>query len=86
MLLAVFVYWVRIDGYIKSMVGSSGKQRVQTDVVSNLSINLPPLETQQQIAALLSSLDDKIELNNRINDKLLIFSAYIQEFASKNLE
>ena len=49
---------------IKSMVGSSGRQRqrVQTDVVANLSINLPPLETQQKIASLLSSLDDKIEL------------------------
>ena len=55
---------------IKSMVGSSGRQRVQTDVVANLSINLPPLETQQKIASLLSSLDDKIELNNRINDNL----------------
>lgn len=36
---------------IKSMVGSSGRQRVQTDVVANLSINLPPLPTQQKIAA-----------------------------------
>ena len=55
---------------IKSMVGSSGRQRVQTDVVANLSINLPSLETQKEIGALLSSLDDKIELNNRINDNL----------------
>lgn len=55
---------------IKSMVGSSGRQRVQTDVVANLSINLPPLATQQKIAAILSSLDDKIELNNKINDNL----------------
>ena len=55
---------------IKSMVGSSGHQRVQTDVVANLSINLPPLPTQQKIAAILSSLDDKIELNNKINTSL----------------
>jgi len=55
---------------IKSMVGSSGRQRVQTDVVANLSINLPPLPTQQKIAAILSSLDDKIELNNKINTNL----------------
>lgn len=55
---------------IKSMVGSSGRQRVQTDVVANLSINLPPLPTQQKIAAILSSLDDKIELNNKININL----------------
>lgn len=55
---------------IKSMVGSSGRQRVQTNVVANLSINLPPLPTQQKIAAILSSLDDKIELNNKINTNL----------------
>ena len=55
---------------IKSMVGSSRCQRVQTDVVANLSINLPPLPTQQKIAAILSSLDDKIELNNKINTNL----------------
>lgn len=55
---------------IKSMVGSSGRQRVQTDVVANLSINLPPLATQQKIATILSSLDDKIELNNKINTNL----------------
>lgn len=55
---------------IKSMVGSSGRQRVQTDVVANLSINLPPLPTQQKIAAILLSLDDKIELNNKINTNL----------------
>lgn len=55
---------------IKSMVGSSGRQRVQTDVVANLSIKLPPLPTQQKIARILSSLDDKIELNNKINTNL----------------
>lgn len=55
---------------IKSMVGSSGRQRVQTDVVANLSVKLPPIPTQQKIAAILSSLDDKIELNNKINTNL----------------
>ena len=70
---------------IKSMVGSSGRQRVQTDVVANLSINLPPLETQKKIAALLSSLDDKIEFNNRINDNLeqqaqAIFKSWFVDF------
>ena len=70
---------------IKSMVGSSGRQRVQTDVVANLSINLPPLATQQKIATILSSLDDKIELNNKINDNLeqqaqAIFKSWFVDF------
>lgn len=70
-----FIYYLVISDSIrnpaiKSMVGSSGRQIVQTDVVANLLIKLPPLPTQQKIAVILSSLDDKIELNNKINTNL----------------
>ena len=70
-----FIYYLVVSSEIrepaiKSMVCSSGRQRVQTDVVANLSIKLPSLPTQQKIAAILSSLDDKIELNNKINENL----------------
>lgn len=37
---------------------------------SNYTIKCPPIEKQKQIAAVLSALDDKIELNRRINDNL----------------
>ena len=56
---------------IKSMVGSSGRQRVQTDVVQNLEILVPSYEEQRIIGAVLKGLDDKIALNNKINDNLL---------------
>lgn len=55
---------------IKSMVGSSGRQRVQIDVLKELIIPLPPLDIQKKIAGVLGALDDKIELNNRINNNL----------------
>lgn len=55
---------------IKSMVGSSGRQRVQQSVLENLEVNIPPLEEQKRIAAILGALDDKIELNRRINANL----------------
>lgn len=58
------------DPAIKSMVGSSGRQRVQTDVVQNLEIDIPDLDIQRRIGATLKSLDDKIALNNDINDNL----------------
>ncbi len=38
--------------------------------LSNLEINLPSLKEQKAIASILSSLDDKIELNNKINKNL----------------
>ncbi|NQI72453.1 restriction endonuclease subunit S [Streptococcus suis] len=55
---------------IKSMVGSSGRQRVQTDVVKNLEIDVPPLVEQEKIGSFLKALDDKIALNDRINKNL----------------
>lgn len=55
---------------IKSMVGSSGRQRVQTDVVKGLEISLPSLSDQQRIAGVLKALDDKIALNTKINNNL----------------
>jgi type I restriction enzyme S subunit len=55
---------------IKSMVGSSGRQRVQTDVVQRLEVQVPSLEEQQKVAGVLRVLDDKIKLNNEINKNL----------------
>lgn len=55
---------------IKSMVGSSGRQRVQTDVIASLDIDVPPIDEQRKIGRLLKALDNKIELNNQINNNL----------------
>ena len=48
----------------------STQKALTIDTLSKFSINLPTLPTQQKIAAILSSLDDKIELNNKINTNL----------------
>ena len=74
---------------IKSMVGSSGRQRVQTDVVANLDIELPPIEEQRKIGGLLKAIDDKIELNNKINNNLeqqaqLLFKSWFVDFEPFN--
>ena len=55
---------------IKSMVGSSGRQRVQTDVVQKLEIAIPEIDEQIQIASILKSIDDLIVLNNRVIDNI----------------
>lgn len=71
---------------IKSMVGSSGRQRVQTDVVANLDIELPPIEEQRKIGGLLKAIDDKIELNNKINNNLLQQSIALYEHLIQDSE
>ena len=58
------------DPAIKSMVGSSGRQRVQTDVIKNLEVSVPDIVTQRRIGSLLKSIDDKIAINTKINENL----------------
>ena len=41
-----------------------------TTTFQKLTVNIPPFPTQQKIVSILSSLDDKIELNNKINENL----------------
>ncbi|WP_163468162.1 restriction endonuclease subunit S [Fusobacterium sp. IOR10] len=70
-----FIYYLSIsnkfrDIAIKSMTGTSGRQRAQRDVIEKTSIYLPPFLEQKKIAAILKSLDDKIELNNKMNETL----------------
>ena len=55
---------------IKSMVGSSGRQRVQIDVVKNLELSIPPYDVQRRIGSMLKTIDDKIQLNTKINENL----------------
>jgi type I restriction enzyme S subunit len=52
------------------MVGSSGRQRVQTDVVQSLKVRIPDLSGQQAIAGVLKILDDKIVANRKVNENL----------------
>ena len=48
-----------------------GAQPLMTqDIIGNFDVCVPKLETQIQIANILTSIDDKIELNNRINHNL----------------
>lgn len=44
--------------------------RLYNDNIRNTEIVVPPLESQKKIAAVLSTLDDKIALNRRMNAKL----------------
>ena len=55
---------------IKSMVGSSGRQRVQQPVLENLELVVPELPKQKRIGGFLAAIDDKIALNAKINDNL----------------
>ena len=50
-------------------IGSTQKA-LTIDALSKFEINIPDIDTQNRIASVLSFIDDKIELNRRINDNL----------------
>lgn len=50
--------------------GTTGQIELPRKKLGKLIIYLPPLSTQQKIAKVLSAIDDKIELNNKINENL----------------
>ena len=70
-----FLYYLICSPYvreiaIKSMVGSSGRQRVQQDVVANTKIQVPDIEVQRVIGSYLKMFDDQIALHKKANSLL----------------
>lgn len=66
-------YWFRsrkFRDYIDSTVSMTTRANLNMAILSAIKIDLPDLNTQKTIANILSSLDDKIELNNKINKNL----------------
>ena len=67
--LKEFLYYefLYVRNNISNLATGTVLQNLKTDIVKQFKINLPPLEEQKKIASILSSLDDKIEINNRMN-------------------
>ncbi|WP_324824904.1 restriction endonuclease subunit S [Sinanaerobacter sp. ZZT-01] len=66
-----FAYWNEFrDLAVQLMTGTSGRQRVETDVLKQRVFRFPDIPTQQTIAEVLASLDDKIDLLTRQNTTL----------------
>lgn len=70
---------------IKSMTGTSGRQRVQNDIFNEITIDIPNLNIQKRISVLLNSFDEKIEVNNKIIANLeeqaqAIFKSWFVDF------
>ena len=57
--------------YLLSISQGGGTRNALTKkMIEDFVVKLPNIETQQKIANILSSLDDKIEVNRRINEQL----------------
>ena len=64
------IFSKRFVDYVKSIHTGTSIPHISLKQIGSFTIQLPPLEIQQKIANILSSLDDKIEVNRRINEQL----------------
>lgn len=86
-----FIYYLAISPSfrnvaIKSMVGSSGRQRIQQSVLEEFVLKVPSLQEQKKISSVLCALDQKIALNKEVNDNLeqQVMALYHQMFDESN--
>lgn len=70
-----YVYYLAISPWFRNkaislMTGTSGRQRVQIDPLKLEEFSIPSLSEQKKITKILSDLDNKIKINNEINNNL----------------
>ncbi|CUP56353.1 EcoKI restriction-modification system protein HsdS [Turicibacter sanguinis] len=90
-----FLLYLLSNNYVYDMLNasqsSSTMPAITFNLISKLEILLPSLEEQKAIADILSSLDDKIELNNQMNETLeemaqALFKRWFVDFEFPNEE
>lgn len=68
----MFLYYLLL--YNKDLIESMGSgttfKEVSGKTMQQIPVQVPPFEEQKRISKILSSIDDKIELNAEINDNL----------------
>lgn len=84
---ALFLYYLLKykKNDIELIANGSTFQEVSGTALKNFEVSIPPLDEQRKIAGVLSALDDKIELNNKINRNLeaqaqAIFKSWFIDF------
>ena len=75
----------RFKSYIDKMSTGSTIKHISLKTMRNYEMKVPSINNQQQIVSILKSLDDKIEVNRRINDNLeqqaqALFKSWLVDF------
>lgn len=64
-------YYLKYKYMDMSLLANGGaQQNLNAKIIKDFPISLPELKVQRKIASMLWSLDDKIAINNKINDNL----------------
>lgn len=75
--------------HIRAIAVGATMPSINTDILSNVQVILPPLPEQKAIAHILGALDDKIEINRRTNHTLeqmarALFKSWFVDFDPVN--
>lgn len=70
--------------FVRNIAVGATMPSINTKLLGEVPVSVPSIQTQRRIAAILSALDDKIELNNKINVNLeqqaqAVFTAWFAE-------
>ena len=66
-------YWfLTKNAELRAFNRGSGQPSIKKNDVENMEIILPQIEVQNKIVKILLSIDEKINLNNKTNDNLLV--------------
>lgn len=69
-------YWFIFNrNNIVNQANGSVFKNLKKEIIMNLSISLPSLNTQKKVVKILNNIDNKIELNNQTNDNLYELSS-----------
>ena len=87
-----YFHWLRGHNgqqMLKSIVTGSAQPKFNKTNFKEMLAPVPPIEEQNKIASILNSLDEKIELNKKINNNLeqqaqLLFKSWFVEFEPFN--
>lgn len=68
--LSYFFGWASFKEYIRAIAVGATMPSLNTQILSDVIVPYPSLSEQRTIAHILGTLDDKIELNRRMNETL----------------
>lgn len=71
--------------FVRNIAVGATMPSINTKLMGEIEVSVPSIDTQKRIAAILSTIDDKIELNTAINENLeqqaqALFKAWFVDF------
>ena len=87
MFLVYYLLTDEIQHRLKNNANGAVVAHLNMNEIRDLKVSIPEIETQNKIAAVLSSFDEKLEINRRINDNLqqqanALFKSWFVDFES----